>query len=301
MKFYRILFTTVCLLFCFSIFSQPLILRSKEIGDGGDPTGECAECKIVELSFYTTSALNSQQLNEVNINSTVPLHPVSDSQFSLANTYYENDCTIYEYKMKITICFPCLPCSETTGTASFELTFTEPNSIDDSYLDFTCFTGTEHDEVQNEAAISDKSTRFEHMQFINICCGEGCDEDHAPTSDGGGQNQGKVIFDNDEVLNPYLFELNGGRDELKRSHFRSLQKPTQLVFPNPFSDQLFITDNKSFVSYEIYDLNGKVVARNDSGETITSYISTSQLLSGSFIIRLKDESGEIHLAKIFKL
>ena len=270
-------------MFCLSIFSQPLILRGKEIGGGnGGQNGspQCTLCKSVEFTFDSSQELSSQQLSGIGLTaiSNVSLSPSPLGPFSLYYTYVHKGCTMYVYVLTADICFPCEPCSPSTGVATFELTFANQNIIDD--LDSPCAVGT----VANNHLVT--------IDFQYVCCGDECD----PTSDSG-----RNLVD-DEILNPYSVQLNNGNNNPSKDSLPHLQKETkELVYPNPFSDHLSISNYYNIISYEIYDIQGKVVARSNPNSKINSYISTQNLTPGTFTIRLMDESKKVHVIKIFKL
>lgn len=78
------------------------------------------------------------------------------------------------------------------------------------------------------------------------------------------------------------------------------------VFPNPTSDQLYVTINNSdnqTVIIEVYSLNGQLVFKEDAnmimqGETIQ--LNVSNLNPGHYQIRIANENGLVQHAKFVK-
>ena len=84
-----------------------------------------------------------------------------------------------------------------------------------------------------------------------------------------------------------IVEVNGVYNpDTNTEDLRSLQELT--IYPNPSSDMLFIKDfDLSFADeINIYDLNG----RKQQINLKQGYIDSSKLLSGHYILELKQES-----------
>lgn len=69
------------------------------------------------------------------------------------------------------------------------------------------------------------------------------------------------------------------------------------VYPNPVSDVLKINTNKDFKDYEIIDVSGKVIFKN---QLSSKEISLSHLTAGNYFIKLKDQQGNVTLLKFIK-
>ena len=74
------------------------------------------------------------------------------------------------------------------------------------------------------------------------------------------------------------------------------------IFPNPFTDVLFIEnkniDTSSFV--EVFDIHGKIILETTLDIETTS-ISLSHLERGVYFVRIKNKSGEaVFVEKILK-
>lgn len=69
------------------------------------------------------------------------------------------------------------------------------------------------------------------------------------------------------------------------------------VYPNPVSDVLKINTNKDFKDYEIIDVSGKIISKN---QLSSKEISLSHLTAGNYFIKLKDQQGNVTLLKFIK-
>lgn len=65
------------------------------------------------------------------------------------------------------------------------------------------------------------------------------------------------------------------------------------IYPNPFNDILNISSkNETILSYEIFDMGGRVIKRSAVGNLNTFVINTADLTSGIYMLNLKSENGE---------
>ncbi|MGU3376504.1 T9SS type A sorting domain-containing protein [Chryseobacterium sp. M5A1_1a] len=68
------------------------------------------------------------------------------------------------------------------------------------------------------------------------------------------------------------------------------------IYPNPVSDILKVNTDRYFQEYEIIDVNGKVVSKNQ----FKKEISINHLISGNYFLKLKDQQGGLVLLKFIK-
>lgn len=84
-----------------------------------------------------------------------------------------------------------------------------------------------------------------------------------------------------------------GLDELK-------DQSNYVIFPNPFSDQLFIESaNSSYSRFEVYDLSARML-RASSMHNGKAVVELGSLPSGVYIIRLINDSGQFDQQKVIK-
>lgn len=69
-----------------------------------------------------------------------------------------------------------------------------------------------------------------------------------------------------------------------------------IVFPSPVSKELHIVSDKKIHSSEIYDVSGRVVMRMNEED----HVDVSSLANGTYLIKMKDEDGQISLARFIK-
>jgi hypothetical protein len=72
-------------------------------------------------------------------------------------------------------------------------------------------------------------------------------------------------------------------------------------YPNPFSDQLFISSDMLIASYVITDVSGKIVAVQDGLSTNRHNIPLEFVSSGAYTIRIHTHSGRIATARIIRM
>jgi len=68
------------------------------------------------------------------------------------------------------------------------------------------------------------------------------------------------------------------------------------VYPNPVSDILKVNTDRNFYEYEITDVNGRVILKDQ----FMKEILISQLISGNYFLKLKDSKGDLVLLKFIK-
>lgn len=68
------------------------------------------------------------------------------------------------------------------------------------------------------------------------------------------------------------------------------------VYPNPVSDVLKVNTDRYFQEYEIIDASGKAVVKDQ----FKKEIPISQLVSGNYYIKLKDQQGDLVVLKFIK-
>lgn len=68
------------------------------------------------------------------------------------------------------------------------------------------------------------------------------------------------------------------------------------VYPNPVSDILKVHTDRQFQDYEIIDMSGKVLLKDQ----FTKEITISYLISGNYFLKLKDSKGDLVLMKFIK-
>lgn len=68
------------------------------------------------------------------------------------------------------------------------------------------------------------------------------------------------------------------------------------VYPNPVSDILQVNTDRNFNEYEIIDVNGRVILKDQ----FVKEILISQLISGNYFLKLKDSKGDLVLLKFIK-
>lgn len=68
------------------------------------------------------------------------------------------------------------------------------------------------------------------------------------------------------------------------------------VYPNPVSDILKVNTDRNFQEYEILDVNGRVVLKDQ----FVKEIIINQLISGNYFLKLKDKQGDLVLLKFIK-
>lgn len=75
-----------------------------------------------------------------------------------------------------------------------------------------------------------------------------------------------------------------------------------IAYPNPTTDLLWLKVDDTFIedlSYHLFDLNGKSIENKNVNSKTTS-ISMSELMSGTYILRITSNSKEIKSFKIIK-
>ncbi len=76
-----------------------------------------------------------------------------------------------------------------------------------------------------------------------------------------------------------------------------MKVPAVKIFPNPVEDQLFIQSTGEWKSYEIMDLQGRMLLQ---GKAIEESISTHWLQPGMYLLRLSDSRGRTHTARFIR-
>jgi polyhydroxybutyrate depolymerase len=88
------------------------------------------------------------------------------------------------------------------------------------------------------------------------------------------------------------------RHELPASTgYKNIKEEHQLVFPNPFTNQLNLT-NYQFRNLTISDISGRVFY---SAKTSTESINTAEWPDGMYFLRLESAEGETKIKKVVKL
>src|SRR5690606_29659359 len=72
-----------------------------------------------------------------------------------------------------------------------------------------------------------------------------------------------------------------------------------IVYPNPFTNQLFINTNKATGNIEIINLLGEVVVFEKVNSTTTS-INVEKLSKGTYIYKFTDEHANVKIGKLIK-
>ena len=76
-----------------------------------------------------------------------------------------------------------------------------------------------------------------------------------------------------------------------------ISTPNQLkIYPNPFKDELHIQSNNEIKMIEIYNLVGQKLIRSINQKSI----STTQLKSGIYLIKVTDNKGITFTEKVIK-
>jgi hypothetical protein len=70
-----------------------------------------------------------------------------------------------------------------------------------------------------------------------------------------------------------------------------------VIYPNPFTDVLNISDVKGVKSISVLDISGRVVKSIDRP---SAQINLSELQSGMYLISLQYKDGSVHTMKAMK-
>lgn len=99
---------------------------------------------------------------------------------------------------------------------------------------------------------------------------------HKGTLSGGSQNYSLIV---------------SGFDQANLSN-NDLSKGNIAVYPNPVGDVLFVTsDTNHFTGYELFDIQGRLIKKENVYNLNSFEIGTSSLTKGMYILNLTSESG----------
>lgn len=79
----------------------------------------------------------------------------------------------------------------------------------------------------------------------------------------------------------------------------SISKQEISLFPNPANETITLRSNHDLVSYQIFDVNGKGLVK-DNLQTLQTEIDLSLLSSGVYFFKIQDHEGTFHFQKVIK-
>ncbi|MES2565449.1 MAG: choice-of-anchor V domain-containing protein [Bacteroidota bacterium] len=90
----------------------------------------------------------------------------------------------------------------------------------------------------------------------------------------------------------YLANTTGIADAAKQT--------SVMIFPNPTTEQLHISNNELLSEGKILDVNGNITKIVSEQELITKSVSVSELATGVYFLHISSENGKNHFSKFIK-
>ena len=91
--------------------------------------------------------------------------------------------------------------------------------------------------------------------------------------------------------------------DIKRSgkslEFQKADKELITLFPNPTNSEIILRTSFDSGTYQIYDLQGKILDQNILN-TQNTVIDLSRFSAGTYFLKIETASGEIHFKKVIK-
>lgn len=210
---------------------------------------------------------------------TVQTSIVNELTLSQAGTYNIQVTVNTPKKLKATICWTDVPGTTKNG----QLNSPSPALVND--LDLRIIKGEEVNfpwklqlsDVSAPAIKGDNTVdNVEKVEVENASGVYTIQVTHKGTLSGGSQNYSLIV---------------SGFDQANLSN-NNLSKEKIAVYPNPVGDVLFVTsDSNHFFGYELYDIQGRLIRKENVSNLNSFEIETASLTKGLYMLNLTSENG----------
>ena len=210
---------------------------------------------------------------------TVQTSIVNELTLSQAGTYNIQVTVNTPKKLKATICWTDVPGTTKNG----QLNSPSPALVND--LDLRIIKGEEVNfpwklQLSDVSAPAIKGDNIvDNVEKVEVENASGVytiQVTHKGTLSGGSQNYSLIV---------------SGFDQANLSN-NNLSKEKIAVYPNPVGDVLFVTsDSNQFSRYELYDIQGRLIRKENVSNLNSFEIETASLTKGLYMLNLTSENG----------
>lgn len=231
--------------------------------------------------FFGWGFLNTREaaLTITNANAVNPTTIVNELTLNQAGTYTFQVVVTEPKNLKATICWTDVP-----GTAK-DNQLNSPTPILVNDLDIRIIKGSEeffpwklYLAAINAPAIKGDNI-VDNVERVDVDNAQGTytiQVTHKGTLSGGSQNYSLIV---------------SGFDQANLSN-NDLSKGNIAVYPNPVGDVLYVTsDMNHFTVYELFDIQGRLIRKENVSNLNSFEIETSSLTKGLYILNLTSENG----------
>lgn len=231
--------------------------------------------------FFGWGLLNTREaaLTITNANAVNPTTIVKELALNQAETYTFQVVVTEPKNLKASICWTDVP-----GTAK-DNQLNSPTPILVNDLDIRIIKGSEEffPWKLNLAAINAPAIKgdniVDNVERVDVDNAQGTytiQVTHKGTLSGGSQNYSLIVT---------------GFDQANLSN-NNLSKEKIAVYPNPVGDVLFVnSDVNQFLGYEVYDIQGRLIRKENVSNLNSFEIETSSLTKGLYMLNLITENG----------
>lgn len=276
------------------------------------------ESKEILITFNINTPLETPSVNDGDIlNFSANIYPKSDDETETDNTFTLNQTVVNSFDPNDKTCLEgntiipdligeyvhyLIRC-ENTGTAE-AINIVIKDIIDTTKFDISSIVITDSSHSM-ETKINDNVVEF-IFENINLPYDDANNDGYVafkiktlPTLAVGDvfENDAEIYFDYNSpiVTNKFQTKIENTLGLNKNNYNKTLK-----IYPNPAYNHVIIDSKEPIESLAIYDISGRLIAMNSFLKNkITAEVSISNLLSGTYFIKVKTEQGE-HVTKFLK-